>query len=291
MAWNRGHWLQGGRYTIERELGKGRFAVTYLARDRQGNPWVIKTLNDEILNQWNKGQIARLQDKLWQEATILAACRNPHIVQSKLPFRERRGRLWGQTQQVCIPMEFIEGETLDKFPKPLGEQEALSYIRQVGEALLEVHRNGLLHRDVKPKNIMVRTNTYEAVLIDFGLAKEFDQPVTTFDTATAEGFAPPELYDRGGEQGFYTDVYSLAATLYVLLTGKMPSEAIKRPKMQLESPQQYNPQISDRVNNAIIWGMEMEANRRPQTIQAWLEELLGQRIVPSVYSSGIQRPW
>ena len=284
MAFNPGQQLHGGRYTVERELKSGRFATTYLTRDRLGNPWVIKTPSDEALRQRSKQQIARLQDKFWREAAKLATCEHPHIVRVREPFRERTGALFRKTELVCIPMEYIDGKDLDKRP-PMPMEEALGYIQQIGEALIEVHRKGLLHLDVKPANIVVRNNTGEAVLIDFGLAREFDQPLTTLTPTTADGFAPPELYDPNAKWGYYTDIYSLAATLYVLVTGEIPSKSVERAKVHLIPPQELNPQISDRVNEAIIWGMELEANRRPQTMQQWLDDLLGVRSPDVITSS------
>jgi len=274
MAFTTGQQLHGGRYTVENKLKEGRFATTYLAKDRQGSLVVIKTPSDEALRQRTKEQSAKLQDKFWREAMKLATCQHPHIVRAREPFRERTG--WGitRTERVCIPMDYIDGKDLEKHP-PMVVDEALAYIQQIGEALIEVHRKGLLHLDVKPANIVVKKGSKEAVLIDFGLAREFDQPLTTLNPTTVDGFAPPELYDPNAKWGYYTDIYSLAATLYALLTGEVPPKSVDRPRYHLITPQEKSPQISDRVNNAIIWGMELESNRRPQTIRQWLDDLLG----------------
>jgi len=268
MAFTIGQKLRNGRYTIERELGRGKVAITYLAQQHKGGQIVIKTLKDDLLSQLQPSERERLKDKFWQEATKLANCRHPHIVSVKEPFRE--GEL------VCIPMEYIDGPNLASFDKIWKEQEALRYIKQIGSALIEVHRQELVHRDVKPANIMLRNGNSEAVLTDFALAREFDHPLST--VSTTEGFSPTELYSSGTEPGPYTDVYSLAATLYFLLTNKLPLGAVQRshPSNHLIPPKEINPHISDRINKAIIKGMALEADARPQSIQEWFK-LLGWR--------------
>jgi serine/threonine protein kinase len=174
-------------------------------------------------------------------------------------------------------MEFIPGKDLAKLTTKIwSEAEALPYIRQIGEALQVVYNNELVHRDIKPDNIMIRDGKSEAVLIDFGLAKGFDNPLTTVNSTTVDGFAPMELYDVNAERGAYTDVYSLAATLYFLLTKEVPPSAEKRSrnKAKLVPPKQINSQISDKVDEAIREGMRLAPEERPQTMQEWLN-LLG----------------
>ncbi|MCL1465635.1 serine/threonine protein kinase [Argonema galeatum] len=280
MAFNPKQQLHGGRYTIEKELGRGRFGITYLARDRNGDGVLIKTLNDALLTG---PDFDRWQQNFVKEAFKLARCRHPNIVQAEEPFQE--GGLW------CIPMEYVDGVDLaSRAHNRLPEEDALHYIKQIGEALTVVHSQGLLHRDVKPANIMVRVRNgkSEAVLIDFGLAREFDHELTqTRPEEMAEGFSAPELYSRTAKRGPYTDVYSLAATLYVLLTGKLPTSAIDRKlsNISLIPPKDINPQICDRVNQAIIDGMKLDPDARPQTMQAWLNLLE----LPSVGSSSVPK--
>lgn len=272
MAWKSGDKLHGGKYTIVRPLGEGRFGITYLVRDRKGESLVIKTLSDEPLNnqQLSPSDLNKLQDKFWQEAVKLAQCQHPHIVKVKEPFKEG--------QQVCLPMEYIDGVDLEKrAQRILPESEAIAYIQQIAEALTVVHEKNFVHRDVKPANIMLRAGKPHVVLIDFGLARGFDS-ATTVNSTTADGFAPPELYHVDSEVGAYTDVYSLSATLYELLTGEVPPSAIDRSlgKNSLKPPQEINDKVSDRINRAIVKGMALDANDRPQTVREWLQ-LLGVR--------------
>ncbi|MEQ9234378.1 serine/threonine protein kinase [Coleofasciculus sp. E2-BRE-01] len=266
MVWTPGQQLHGGKYTIQKVLGHGRFGLTYLARDKDGEAVVIKTPNDESLN---RPDFDRLQQVFVQEAVKLAKCKHPHIVKAEEPFQENG--VW------CIAMEYIDGVDLDSRAQPiLPQEEALRYIQQISDALIVVHENGLLHRDIQPQNIMVRAGKAEAVLIDFGLAREFDHDLTVTRTEEiAEGFAPLELYSRQAERGAYTDIYSLGATLYVLLTGKLPVSVQKRKlsNERLIPPKKINPQISNRVNRAVLWAMELEAKDRPSSIPEWLDSL------------------
>ncbi|MEG4231994.1 serine/threonine-protein kinase [Microcoleus sp. Pol11C3] len=267
MVWTPGQRLNGDRYIIEAKLGEGGFGVTYLAQKAQNRQRVvIKTLKDELLSHPN---FSRYRDKFRDEALLLAVCKHPNIVQIYTYFTH--------DDFPCIAMEYVAGEDLWKWVKRRGilsETEALNYVRQVGEAVIVVHDKGLLHRDIKPQNIMVRDNQ-DAVLIDFGLARGFIPNRTQEITVElTQGFAPPEQYGRIGKFAQYTDVYALAATLYYLLTKTSPTGAdLRGLKHPLKSPLQINSCISDEVNEAILQGMEMDAIKRPQSVQEWLAML------------------
>ncbi|MEG4865250.1 MULTISPECIES: serine/threonine-protein kinase [unclassified Microcoleus] len=267
MIWTPGQRLNGDRYIIEGKLGEGGFGVTYLAQKAQNRQRVvIKTLKDELLSDRN---FAWFRDKFRDEALLLSLCKHPNIVQIDNYFID--GDL------PCIAMEYVAGEDLWKLVEKRGilwETEALNYIRKAGEAVIVVHEKGLLHRDIKPQNIMVRDN-FDAVLIDFGLARGFIPDRTQQMTlGLTHGFAPPEQYGEMGRFAEYTDVYALAATLYYLLTKTPPTAAFMRAfNDPLKPPFQINPNISDGVNRAIMKGMEMDETKRPQSVQKWLAML------------------
>ena len=267
MVWTPGQGLNGDRYIIEGKLGEGGFGITYLAQKAQNRQRVvIKTLKDDLLRDPN---FAWYRDKFRDEAVKLSVCRHPNIVQIDNYFDH--GNL------PCIAMEYVAGEDLWKCVVRRGilsETEALNYISKVGEAVIVVHEKGLLHRDIKPQNIMVRDNQ-DAVLIDFGLARGFIPDRTQQMTfGLTHGFAPPEQYGESGRFAEYTDVYALAATLYYLLTRTPPTAAFMRAlNHPLKPPFQINPNISDAVHRAIMKGMEMDVTNRPHSVQKWLAML------------------
>ncbi|MDZ8023198.1 MAG: serine/threonine-protein kinase [Nostoc sp. DedQUE11] len=272
MAWVAGDRLQGGKYTIERELGRGRFGITYLVKNKNGDRFVIKTLNDDLLNSLSQFERERLKTMFLREALKLQKCKHKYIVEVLDSFEE--------ADCLCLVMEYVNEVSLaDLRPPTLSEPDALRYIQQIGEALIVVHENELIHRDVHPGNILLRNREgqLEAVLIDFGLALDFDHILTTSRTKeTSDGFTPPELYARGTITRAYSDIYSLAATLYKLLTGRTPVDAVKRKVdgEHLVSPKEWNPQISEGTNRAILKGMQLDAKQRPQSMREWLD-LLG----------------
>jgi eukaryotic-like serine/threonine-protein kinase len=272
MTFNPGQALQKGKYTIERELGRGRFGITYLAKRSDGERRVIKILNPDVLAALSLDERSRLETMFVQEAGKLERCHgNHHIVQVETLFKE--GSIF------CLPMEYVGGESLaDRSQKILLEKTALEYIRQIGDALAVVHEKGLVHCDIRPANIFLRLrdNTVEAVLTDFGLALSCDAELTqTRKKERSDGFSPIELYSRGQPVGSYTDVYSLAATLYELLTGKAPVSANdqKIHGQALRSPQEDNPAISGNTVKAILAGMALMPEKRPQTVEDWLKQL------------------
>ncbi|NEP42213.1 MAG: serine/threonine protein kinase [Okeania sp. SIO2H7] len=298
MALQKGDKLNKGKYTIVKELGDGRFGITYLAtvnssiskekkrkflglfslpkqeklQNQKPEKVVIKTLNDKMYEQAKDGELEKRKNDLLTEAEALSNCKHPHIVKFKKHFCK--------DEKLYLVMEHIAGDNLATLLESLPgnimpEPQALAYIKQIGEALITVHENELVHRDVKPDNIILRAGKEEAILIDFGLARRFEDIQTTvnptinskLDPITYAFFAP-ELYDPTAKRGAYTDVYSLAATLYFLLTGEVPPSAEK--KKELVAPKEFNPKISDAVNKAIIQGMEFDWEKRPQTMAEWL---------------------
>jgi len=268
--WTPNQSLKNGRFMIQKILGGGGFGVTYSAvEQRTGKVFAIKTLNPIHQSQ---GDFQEKQEKFLNEALRLRGCNHSHIVKVHELIQE---------DGMCgMVMEFIDGEDLGVYVdkhRQLPESEALRYIDQVGQALEYVHKQGFLHRDIKPNNIILRGGTQEAVLIDFGLAREFTNGKTlSMTNSKTEGYAPVEQYERLGRFGTYTDVYALAATLYSLLTTRTPIPAHFRKDgdIPLKAPKQFNPEISERVNNAILKGMELEPQDRPQTVLEF-RKLLG----------------
>ncbi len=262
-----GQTLQAGKYTLDSVLGEGGFGITFKATHHYlQQTVVIKTLNQTTQQSEHFDKLrAQFQD----EARRLALCLHPHIVRVSDFFVER--------DLPFMVMDYIPGESLDKvvFPDhPLPESLALNYIRQIGEALQGVHQKGLLHRDIKPQNIMRRAGTDEVILIDFGIAREFKAgQVDTHTTILSPGYAPLEQYLEAAERTPATDVYGLAATLYSLVTAQVPTAAILMQAQPLREPRSLNPTLSATTNAAILSGMALEASQRPATMEQWLARL------------------
>ncbi|KAB8333044.1 serine/threonine protein kinase [Scytonema tolypothrichoides VB-61278] len=267
--WQKDYQLKNGRFIILEILGEGGFGVTYLAKDEELKRYVvIKTLNEKAQRE---PRVEKLKKDFKTEAERLSQCYHHNIVKIY--------DIFDQEGLPCIVMEYILGETLaDRLKRGVKQEEALDYIRQIGEALKTVHNRNMVHRDVKPNNIMIQDNTQEAVLIDFGISRELD--CTRYTLSYSPGYAPLEQYDEFKPKDSYTDVYSLAATLYTVLTKETPESADDRKKEiknhntdPLIPPRQINRTISVQVNQAIMKGMELEPRNRPQTIQEWLHLL------------------
>jgi len=262
-----GKTLQNGKYTLEQELGRGGFGITFRATHHYlAQPVVIKTLNESLRQHPN---FAEFQAKFQDEARRLALCVHPNIVRVS-DFLIEDGRPY-------MVMDYIPGSTLADvvFPnKPLPEAIAIHYIRQVGASLKVVHQNGLLHRDIKPQNIILRQGTSDVVLIDFGIAREFTPGVTqTHTNLVSEGYAPIEQYLSQGKPTPANDVYGLAATLYSLLTAQVPLPATLRSHQPMSSPRDLQPQLSAGVNQAVLRGMAMDIKYRPGSVDEWLSML------------------
>lgn len=262
-----GKTLQGGKYTLDHLLGRGGFGVTYKATHQYlGHVVVIKTLD---LSNHRHPQFGELERWFRDEGRRLALCVHPNIV--------RVNDFFTEDGVPYLVMDYIPGRTLEEavIPgRPLPEAIAIHYIRQIGAALQVVHQNGLLHRDIKPQNIILRLGSQEVVLIDFGIAREFTPGLTQAHTSIiSEGYAPIEQYLPQEKRTPATDVYGLAATLYTLLTAQVPIASILRSRQPLPSPRDLQPQLSVAVSQAIMRGMAVEARYRPATVAAWVSLL------------------
>ena len=261
--------LQGGKYKLDEVLGRGGFGLTFRAHQTYlDQVVVIKTLNE---SHWDAENISDLQRQFQDEARRLALCSHPNVV--------RVSDFFVEDGLPYMVMDYIPGRSLSDIvipDNPLSEREAVTYTEQIGQALQAVHEKGLLHRDVKPQNIMIHQLTGEAVLIDFGIARELTKnPAQTHTSIVSEGYAPIEQYLPRAHRSAATDVYGLAATLYTLLTAQVPVAAVLRDRTPLTPIQQLRPDASNAVVGAIAHGMQVELKDRPQSVGPWLSELSG----------------
>ncbi|MDJ0680138.1 MAG: protein kinase [Xenococcaceae cyanobacterium MO_167.B52] len=256
------------RYIIQRLLGRGGFGVTYLAQAEKSNELiVIKTIDN------NSSIRTYAEDVLIKEFTKLTKINNPYII--KASFFEKINHNW------CLFLPYIRGKDLDQYVREKGilpKAEAIKYIRQVGQALNYLHHEAeLVHRDIKPSNIMLNHDNSQVIVIDFGTAKHFNNynhNLNTLKIYTPGYSAYEQCMGRVEEICHATDVYSLAATLYFLLTGQTPISVLERlQEDNLVHPIVYNPQIGEKLNNAIVRGMAIEAKDRPESVEEWFNLL------------------
>ncbi len=273
--------LRNGAFTVEEPLGAGGFGLTYRAREgalgrevaiKEFFPFGSTRRDGRVLSPTGVSgdDWARELKAFREEALTLARFSHPAIV--------RAYAVWGESGTAYFAMEFLRGQSLQKRldaleGKPLPVDEALSLVERIGEALEQVHEMGLLHRDIKPDNILECDG--RAVLIDFGTAREFTSDKTTPMTQLlTPGYAPLEQYGRRARFGPFTDVYALAATLYHALSGYAPPPAPDRAGgVELRPLDELNPRVSKRLARAIEVALEISVSKRPQTVGAWIELL------------------
>ncbi len=256
-----------GKYLLQEEIGRGFSGITYKAINQTNDQIVvIKTFHS---NSSQLNQASDIRTKFLNEAHRLLECSHPNII----PYRE----FFSDNGMPYLVMDYVPGKTLDKIvlpDNPLSETTAIAYIRQVGEALKVVHNNGLLHRDVKPQNLILRQDNQKIILIDFGLSRNVSWgSVQTHTNFVSDGYAPIEQYLLKTKRTPATDIYGLAATLYTLVTAQIPVAATLRHRLPLESPQKIRPELSEHLCLAIMKGMELELEERPTSVNEWLNLL------------------
>lgn len=280
-----GSTLMQGKYRIVAVLGQGGFGITYKGEHTMlGTTVAIKEFfmkgaceRDEnsthvTTSQSNSELASRFRTKFLKEAKTLAALKHPNIIRVFDVFEDN-----GTAYYV---MDYIEGNNLSDIVEGKGrlsEPLALKYIRQVANALDYLHQKKLLHLDVKPANILLDKNTGNAILIDFGVSKQYDQDgqqTSTTPPAISKGYSPVEQYAQGSNVKTFspaTDIYSLAATLYKLVTGNTPPES----NLLLNEDEQLPPypsNVSEGTRNAIAECLQTR-KKRPQSISEFLQLL------------------
>ena len=261
----KGKSLQGGKYKIEKVLGQGGFGITYLAtQELLGRKVCIKEFffKDSCGRNF-KGEVTlgtvgniviveRFLNKFIKEARMLSQLDHPNIIRVLDVFKENN--------TAYYVMDFIEGSSLEEIVKTKGalsESVAIDYIKQVANALDYIHKRNLNHLDIKPANIMIRKCDNKAILIDFGVSKQYDSvgdQTSTTPVGISYGYAPIEQYRPGGVSEFspQADIYALGATLYKMITGNMPPQAIEIFNAgQLRLPQYLSFKLDSAIRKAM----------------------------------------
>ena len=278
------HW-----YEIESVLGSGGFGITYLARDTNLNRLVaikeyfpkesatrqddsrVNPICDDSAVEFTNGL-----DRFISEARTVARCQHPNIVSVYSVF-EANGTAY-------MVMEYQRGQSLSRAMRSgliRGERDLLALIRPLLDGLMFMHDAGFIHRDIKPDNIFIREDSVPT-LLDFGAARQSvgfgTQRMTTMLTPS---YAPIEQYNTSGraeKQGPWTDIYSFGATLYRLIAGRGPIDAVSRANALLESGKDAYLSIKDSkpagyshaLLTAIDRALAYRPSDRPQTVKEWL---------------------
>jgi serine/threonine protein kinase len=271
-------------YSLQSVLGYGGFGITYLATDHNLD---CKVAIKEYLpaDQAVRGASYSLQprstdacegyqwglNRFLDEARALATFRHPNIVRV-LRFFEANGTAY-------MVMELIGGRPLGQWLRrnhPVEERSLLAVMRPILDGLRVIHAAGFLHRDIKPNNIHMRTDI-EPVLLDFGAARRVvNEPGRELTAVITPGYAALEQYHSHGNQGPWTDLYSVAAVMYYMVTGQRPIEAPARANndplpraLDVGNRARY----SEALLRAIDWGLDPDAKKRPANVDAYAEAL------------------
>ena len=285
MELNTGKELQNGKYRILGILGQGGFGITYLAEQTAlGRKVAIKEFfMKDLCNRDDDGShvsvpsvgskelVERFRQKFLKEARSIASLEHKHIVPVIDVFEEN-----GTAYYV---MKYFGGGSLSACTA-LSEEKALRYIRQIASAIGFIHGRHMMHLDIKPGNILLDSED-NAIVIDFGLAKQYDEAghqTSTTPVGISHGYAPLEQYKAGGVSSFSpaTDIYSLGATLYRLLTDNRPADAMDL----VSAPFPACPaNVSASTWNAVKSAMQPAISSRPQSVKEFIALLENQDVI------------
>ncbi len=272
--------LLGNRYLVLAEVGRGGMGRVYKAQDTQlGDRLVaIKEIQQDV---FSPEKFIYASKAFKQEAHMLAGLHHPSLPSIHDYFEE--AKRW------YLVMEFIQGDTLDKYSTARGGKLAVEEVLNIALQLctvldyLHTHQPPIIFRDLKPTNIM-RNPDGHLYLIDFGIARHF-KPGQTHDTAifTSRGYAAPEQYGDA-QTTARSDIYSLGATLHYLLSGVSPSLTPFR-FAPLESQGQEK---LARLNDLIMWMVELDESKRPATMAIVKQNLQN---IASLNTRGSMNTW
>ncbi len=279
--------ILAGAYLVGKALGQGGFGVTYVGWDLNfdqkvavkeyyPNGFVTREMSMQTtvvpMLGSNGAFFARGKQKFLDEAKILAKfSTDPCIVNVRHFFHENG--------TAYIVMDFVEGKTLKALANERGgrlpSSEVLPLLHPLMESISRVHDEGLLHRDIAPDNIMLQPDG-SIKLLDFGAARQISAEGEHSNTINVKhGFAPVEQYSTHGEQGPWTDVYALCATIYRLTTGQKPPQATDRAMFgePLVPPNDLGAGFTPTQQQALLRGLTVQPKERTRDMAALEKEL------------------
>lgn len=273
-----------GRYIVGRVLGQGGFGITYVAKDHQSGERValkeyfpdtvalrtdgntVTTFSGEKRDYFDYGKECFLK-----EAQTLSQFIGNENICRIFSYFEENGTAY-------FAMEYLEGESLQSYLNKNGGKinyfDTMRIILPVMDALIDVHSKGIVHRDLSPDNIII-TKDNRIKLIDFGAARYLlGDKSKSLDVVLKHGYAPMEQYTRRGRQGPFTDVYSLAATIYRCITGRTLPDSIDRVSDDpLIPPSALGVSIPPYAEDALLRALEVQSNNRTQDMATFKREL------------------
>jgi eukaryotic-like serine/threonine-protein kinase len=263
-----------GHYDLLQKIAEGGMGTIYRGRDRRdGRIVAVKIMPPHMAA--NPVLLKRFE----QEFKAAKKLDHPNIVRA-LDFDDT-------ASSPYLVMEFVEGESLGQQLERKGamaESDAIKVIAQVAQGLHRAHKIGLIHRDVKPDNVLVSTDGV-AKLADLGLVKEAETDLNLTKTGRGLGtphFMAPEQFRNAKNVDVRCDIYSLGATLYMMVTGELPFKSsgpldawMKKIQNDLRPPRDIVPALSERVNWAILRAMSADADQRPNSCREFIEDLTG----------------
>ncbi len=261
--------LGNGRYVLDRLLKQGRSSLTLQGTQvSNGRSLLFKfPLQDQGLLTAHQQRFQHI----WQR---VGHFQHPYVQQT-VDYLEEQGI-------PCLVLEPIGGKSLAHLvTQPLPEATALRLLFQMAQGVQQLHDRGVIHGDLKPQNLIQHPQSKTIVVVDWGLYWQgWNSQLSPY--SAPEPFTPQELRVN-------LDVYSLAACLYTLVTGHPPIAAAQQGTTPLVPPQQLIPSLSPMTQDAILQGMNLNPDRRPKSVQAWLT-LLPQPYAPAAQLPNLQAP-
>lgn len=283
-----------GKFTVGEALGEGGFGITYIGRDENLDMRVaikeffpsgfvnrtntVTSQINEITSDERKDFFEKGKERFLNEARVLAKFSGePGIVDVRDFFEENN--------TAYIIMEFLEGTDLKSYLKQNGTispESVVNMLYPVMHSLKKVHAQGLIHRDISPDNIMVLNNTVK--LLDFGAARSVSaESNKSLSVMLKPGYAPEEQYRSKGNQGPWTDVYAICATMYKCITGITPDDSAQRVYSdEVKTPSALGINISPVIENAIMRGMAVHQQDRYQNMDELIDAFSGKNVVSPV---------
>lgn len=267
-----------GDYELLEELGRGGMGIVYRARQRSVNRLVaLKVIRPDRLASMTKATKQKIIERFRTEAEAAARITHDNLVTVY--------EVGCEADCHFFSMRYVEGTSLSEKTRknPADNRQAAEWIEPVCRAVDAVHRNGILHRDLKPQNILLESSTGRTLLADFGLAKLIDEDVGMTQTGDAVGtpsYMSPEQFEDASSVGVGTDIYGLGATLYCLLSGRPPfqaSSAMLTMKQVISSDavplRQINPAVDRDLETICMKCLDKSPARRYDTAVALADEL------------------